>query len=77
VSESRPFIYRFPDREIPNRTDSLTADHRGSGFRGLNCTGSAHRVRDSANADFLIREGEIAEEIAMGSENSREELEEI
>jgi hypothetical protein len=77
VSESRPFICRFPDREIPDRIESLTVDHRGSEFGDLNCTGSAHRVRDSANADFPRSEGEIAEEIVVGSKNSREELEEL
>jgi hypothetical protein len=61
VSDSLPFIRRFPDREIPDKTESLTVDHRGSGLGDSNCKGIAHRVHDSANIDFPRSEGEIVE----------------
>jgi hypothetical protein len=72
ASESPHSKSRFLDREIPNGSKALTFDHRSSGLGVLVCPRIVCEFRDIAKPDFPTSQEEIAEEIAVGKELSRE-----
>ena len=73
MRRSRPFICRFPNREIPDRVESLTVDigDWSSGFLIAWEEHTGFAIARMPISRFV--KGEIVEECPVGDKDSREE----
>jgi hypothetical protein len=53
----------FPIGKSPTEAETLTIDHRGSGFGVMICMILCNEFRNIAKPDFLIREGRSLQEL--------------